>query len=79
MLITSCSCFPFGMYTVISSVPCPVLSEISSSGLRMRYILTESCFRSKDLKTFLYRCDDHFHVDILKDMLKDDNLIGFLP
>jgi len=32
----------------------------------------------KDLKTFLYRSDDHFHVDILKDMLKDDNLIGFL-
>lgn len=32
----------------------------------------------KNLKTFLYRCDDHFHVDILKDMLKDDNLIGFL-
>ena len=32
----------------------------------------------KDLKTFLYRCDDHFHVDVLKDMLKDDNLIGFL-
>jgi len=32
----------------------------------------------KALKTFLYRCDDHFHVDILKDMLKDDNLIGFL-
>ena len=32
----------------------------------------------KDLKTFLYRCDDHFHVDILKEMLKDDNLIGFL-
>lgn len=32
----------------------------------------------KDLRTYLYRCDDHFHVDILKDMLKDDNLIGFL-
>ncbi len=32
----------------------------------------------KDLKTFLYRCDDHFHVDILKNMLKDENLIGFL-
>ena len=32
----------------------------------------------KDLKTFLYRCDAHFHVDVLKDMLKDDNLIGFL-
>jgi len=32
----------------------------------------------KELTTFLYRCDDHFHVDILKDMLKDDNLIGFI-
>ena len=32
----------------------------------------------KDLKQYLYRCDDHFHVDILKDMLKDDNLVGFL-
>ncbi|MHB9160337.1 MAG: peptide chain release factor aRF-1 [Nitrosotalea sp.] len=32
----------------------------------------------KELQTFLYRCDDHFHVDILKDMLKDDNMIGFL-
>ncbi|MBM3905075.1 MAG: peptide chain release factor 1 [Thaumarchaeota archaeon] len=32
----------------------------------------------KELTTSLYRCDDHFHVDILKDMLKDDNLIGFL-
>ena len=32
----------------------------------------------KDLNQYLYRCDDHFHVDILKDMLKDDNMIGFL-
>jgi len=32
----------------------------------------------KELTTFLYRCDDHFHVDILKNMLKDDNLVGFL-
>ena len=32
----------------------------------------------KDLTTFLYRCDDHFHVDILKNMLKDDNMIGIL-
>ena len=32
----------------------------------------------KELQTFLYRCDDHFHVDILKGMLKDENLIGLL-
>ena len=32
----------------------------------------------KELQTFLYRCDDHFHVDLLKEMLRDDNMIGFL-
>lgn len=32
----------------------------------------------KDLTQYLYRCDNHFHVDLLKDMLKDDNMIGFL-
>jgi len=32
----------------------------------------------KELQTFLYRCDDHFHVDLLKDMLKEENMIGFL-
>ncbi|MXX21139.1 MAG: peptide chain release factor 1 [Cenarchaeum sp. SB0665_bin_23] len=32
----------------------------------------------KDLKQYLYRCDDHFHLDILRGMLRDDNAIGFL-
>ena len=32
----------------------------------------------KDLNQYLYRCDDHFHVDILKSMLKDDDVVGFL-
>ena len=32
----------------------------------------------KDLRQYLYRCADHFHVEILKDMLRDDNAIGFL-
>ena len=32
----------------------------------------------KDLTTSLYRCDDHFHTEILKDMLQDDNIIGLL-
>lgn len=32
----------------------------------------------KELQTFLYRCDDHFHVDILKEMLKEEGMIGFL-
>ncbi len=32
----------------------------------------------KDLNQYLYRCDSHFHVDLLKEMLKDDSMIGFL-
>jgi peptide chain release factor subunit 1 len=32
----------------------------------------------KDLTISLYRCDDHFHTDILKEMLQDDNVIGLL-
>jgi len=32
----------------------------------------------KDLSISLYRCDDHFHTDILKEMLQDDNIIGLL-
>ncbi|MEM4344999.1 MAG: peptide chain release factor aRF-1, partial [Candidatus Nitrosocaldus sp.] len=32
----------------------------------------------KPLNIFLYRCDDHFHTDILKDMLKEEKVIGII-
>ncbi len=32
----------------------------------------------KELHVFLYRCDDHFHTDILKAMLKEEDIIGIL-
>lgn len=32
----------------------------------------------KPITTFLYRCDDHFHVDILKNMLKEEEEIGII-
>jgi len=32
----------------------------------------------KPITTFLYRCDDHFHVDILKEMLKEEDLYGII-
>ena len=32
----------------------------------------------KKLSQYLYRCDDHFHVEILRDMYSDDDVIGFL-
>ncbi|MGC8772980.1 MAG: peptide chain release factor aRF-1 [Conexivisphaera sp.] len=32
----------------------------------------------KPVPTFLYRCDDHFHVDILRDMLRETDVVGIL-
>ncbi len=32
----------------------------------------------KELTVYLYRCDDHFHTDILKSMLKEEDVIGIL-
>ena len=32
----------------------------------------------KAVQTYLYRCDDHFHLEILKDMLKEDKSMGIL-
>ena len=37
---------------------------------------SEMCIRDRTIS--LYRCDDHFHTDILKEMLQDDNVIGLL-
>ena len=33
---------------------------------------------SKPVTTYLYRCDDHFHLDPLRDMLKEENIVGVL-
>ncbi len=33
---------------------------------------------SKPVTTYLYRCDDHFHLDPLREMLKEENVIGVL-
>ena len=32
----------------------------------------------KPVQTYFYRCDDHFHLDILNDMLKEDRSMGIL-
>jgi peptide chain release factor subunit 1 len=32
----------------------------------------------KPVQTYLYRCDDHFHLDILRDMLKEEKTMGLL-
>lgn len=32
----------------------------------------------KPITTFLYRCDDHFHIDVLKDMLKEEEEVAVI-
>ncbi len=32
----------------------------------------------KPVPTYLYRCDDHFHLDILRSLLKEEDLIGVI-
>ena len=32
----------------------------------------------KPVSTYLYRCDDHFHLEPLRDMLREQNVIGVL-
>lgn len=32
----------------------------------------------KPITTYLYRCDDHFHIDILKEMLREERVVGIL-
>src|SRR5574338_1585539 len=62
-----------GLVMVSDALPPPGGGPIGSEVIKLFEIEPP-----KELQTFLYRCDDHFHVDILKDMLKDDNMIGFL-
>ncbi|MCP8303955.1 MAG: peptide chain release factor aRF-1 [archaeon] len=32
----------------------------------------------KPVPSYLYRCDDHFHLDILREMIKEEKLIGII-
>lgn len=57
---------------------CGALPPEGGGPLGSEIIKTYEIDPPKDLKIFLYRCDDHFHTDILKNMLKNDVLIGFL-
>lgn len=32
----------------------------------------------KPINTFLYRCDDHFHIEILRELIKEEEAIGII-
>lgn len=55
---------------------CGALSEDGPPGSEVVQI--HEIIPPKELTLFLYRCDDHFHTDILKSMLKEEDAIGIL-
>lgn len=51
---------------------------LPTNGPGSENIFLYEVFPPKPVQTYLYRCDDHFHLDILKDMLKEEKVIGLL-
>jgi peptide chain release factor subunit 1 len=51
---------------------------LPTNGPGSETIFLYEVYPPKPIQTYLYRCDDHFHLDILKDMLKEEKVIGLL-
>lgn len=51
---------------------------LPTNGVGSEVITLHEIVPPKPLQTFLYRCDDHFHTDLLKDMLKEEKIVGIL-
>ncbi len=51
---------------------------LPTNGVGSEVITLYEVVPPKPLQTFLYRCDDHFHTDMLKSMLKEEKVIGIM-
>lgn len=51
---------------------------LPTNGPGSESIFLYEVYPPKPVQTYLYRCDDHFHLHILKDMLKEEKTIGLL-
>jgi peptide chain release factor subunit 1 len=51
---------------------------LPTNGVGSEVVTMYEVIPPKPLQTFLYRCDDHFHTDMLKTMLKEEKVIGIL-
>lgn len=51
---------------------------LPTNGIGSEVITVHEVVPIKPLQAFLYRCDDHFHTDMLKDMLKEEKIMGIL-
>ena len=51
---------------------------LMTNGPGSEVILLREISPPKAVKSFLYQCDDHFHIEYLKDMLKEEKVYGIL-
>lgn len=51
---------------------------LPTNGLGSEVVKVYEIIPPKPIQTYLYRCDDHFHLEPLKQMLKEEKVIGIL-
>jgi peptide chain release factor subunit 1 len=51
---------------------------LMTNGPGSEIIVLREIVPPKAVKSFLYQCDDHFHIEYLKDMLREDKVYGIL-
>jgi peptide chain release factor subunit 1 len=51
---------------------------LMTNGPGSEVIVLREIVPPKPVKSFLYQCDDHFHIEHLRDMLKEDKTYGIL-
>jgi len=51
---------------------------LPANGPGSEVIVLREVVPPKPVKSFLYQCDDHFHVEYLKDMLREEKVYGLL-
>lgn len=61
---------PTGLAIFCGAVPKP--------GKELEEFVLYEVVPPKSINTFLYRCDDHFHLEILRDMIRETEVIGVI-
>lgn len=51
---------------------------LMTNGPGSEVIVIREILPPKTVKSFLYQCDDHFHIEYLKDMLREEKVYGLL-
>lgn len=51
---------------------------LPTNGPGSEFVFIYDILPPKEVQTYLYRCDDHFHLEILRDMLREEKIIGLL-